>query len=107
MTINDYIRQKFGSFGYHVSEAELLEFSLSTGLNGEDDISTENFEAVSVQMAKMIPSLLARPSSYSVSENGHSVSKSWDKEGLKVYYTNLCKQYGLENQLPKPKITFL
>ncbi|WP_345799086.1 DUF6706 family protein [Parabacteroides chongii] len=36
---------------------------------------------------------MARPTS--INESGFSIS--WDKDGLKAYYSLLCKQLGLEN----------
>ena len=60
MTINDYIKQKFQSFG-NLSEADLLDIVVSNGLNGEDEVTEGNIESVSIAIAKFIPSLLARP----------------------------------------------
>ena len=59
---------------------------------------------VSVAIAKFIPSLLLRATS--ISESGFSMS--WDIQGIKDYYSLLCKQYGLKDELSnKPKCTFL
>ena len=38
MTVNDYISQKFQTFGINLSEADLLEISLSSGISGEDEM---------------------------------------------------------------------
>ena len=94
MTANDYIQQKFQTFGIQLSEADLLDV--------ERDAS--NKVRVSVAMAKFIPSLLLRP--VSMGEGG--VSVSWNFDGIKSYYFFLCKQYGLKDELSnKPKCTFL
>lgn len=104
MTVNDYISQKFQTFGINLSEADLLEISLSSGISGEDEMDQSNIGLVSVAMAKFIPSLLLRATS--ISENGFSMS--WDVEGVKEYYSFLCKKYGLEDTLSdKPKVRFL
>lgn len=104
MTVADYIRGKFQTFGITVSEADLLELSLSSGISGEDEMDQSNIGLVSVAMAKFIPSLLLRATS--ISENGFSMS--WDTKGLKEYYSFLCKKYGLEDTLSdKPKVRFL
>lgn len=104
MIVKDYISQKFQTFGINLSEADLLELSLSSGISGEDEIDTSNIGLVSVAMAKFIPSLLLRATS--TSENGFSMS--WDIKGIKEYYSFLCKKYGLEDTLSdKPKIRFL
>lgn len=104
MTVNDYISQKFQTFGINLSEADLLEISLSSGISGEDEMSPSNIGLVSVAMVKFIPSLLLRATS--ISENGFSMS--WNTQGLKEYYSFLCKKYGLEDTLSdKSKVRFL
>ena len=104
MTVADYIRGKFQTFGITVSEADLLELSLSSGINVEDEMNQQNIGLVSVAMAGFIPSLLLRATS--ISENGFSMS--WNTQGLKEYYSFLCKKYGLEDTLSdKPKVRFL
>ena len=37
MTVNDYISQKFQTFGINLSETDLLEISLSSEVSGEDE----------------------------------------------------------------------
>ena len=105
MTVADYIRGKFQTFGITVSEADLLELSLSSGISGEDEISQQNIGLVSVAMAEFIPSLLLRANS--INENGFSVS--WNVEGIKQYYAFLCKKYGLKDDIntDKATVTFL
>ena len=109
MTVNDYISQKFQTFGINLSEADLLEISLSSGISGEDEMNQQNIGLVSVAMVGFIPTLLLRTTSKSVSENGHSKSQSWDISGIKEYYAFLCKKYGLGDELntDKPKVKFL
>ena len=60
MTINDYIKQKFQTFG-NLSEADLLDIVVSNGLNGEDEVTADNIESVSITIAKFIPAPLAPP----------------------------------------------
>lgn len=105
MTVADYIRGKFQTFGITVSEADLLELSLSSGINGEDEMDQQNIGLVSVAMAGFIPSLLLRATS--INENGFSVS--WNIEGIKQYYAFLCKKYGLKDDIntDKATVTFL
>lgn len=109
MTVAGYIRDKFQTFGINLSEADLLEMSLSSGINGEEELNRGNIGLVSVSMVGFIPSLLLRATSKSVSENGHSKSQSWDISGIKEYYAFLCKKYGLDDELntDKPKMRFL
>lgn len=105
MTVADYIRGKFQTFGITVSEADLLELSLSSGISGEDEMNQQNIGLVSVAMAGFIPSLLLRATS--INENGFSVS--WNIEGIKQYYAFLCKKYGLKDDIntDKATVTFL
>lgn len=104
MTVKDYISQKFQTFGINLSEADLLEISLSSGVSGEDEMSPSNIGLISVAMAKFIPSLLLRATS--ISENGFSMS--WNIQSVKEYYSFLCKKYELEDTLSdKPKVRFL
>ena len=105
MNVREYISDKFQSFGIQLSEADLLDMSLNARENLDNEVSQYNIGAVSVAMALFIPSLLARPTS--ISESGFSMS--WNPQGLKDYYSLLCKQYGLKDELNdnKPKISFL
>lgn len=104
MTVNDYIQQKFQTFGIQLSEADLLEISLNSNIRGEDEMNQDCYVRVSVAIAKFIPSLLLRATS--ISESGFSMS--WNIQGIKDYYSLLCKQYGLKDKLSnKPKCTFL
>lgn len=105
MNIKEYISGKFQSFGIQLSEADLLDMSLNAHKELEGEVNQECIGSVSVAMARFIPSLLARPTS--ISESGFSMS--WNPQGLKDYYSLLCKQYGLKDELNdnKPKIRYL
>ena len=104
MTVNDYIQQKFQIFGIQVSEADILDMCLTSKISGEDEMNEHCCVRVSVAIAKFIPSLLLRATS--ISEGGFSMS--WNIQGIKDYYSFLCKQYGLKDELSnKPKVTFL
>ena len=104
MTAKDYIAQKFQSYGFHLSEADLLDMCLGLENSGEGEVDKSSIDSVSVAMAKFIPSLLLRATS--VSESGFSMS--WDMDGIRDYYSILCKKYGLKDELStKPKVKFL
>lgn len=75
MTIRDYIGQKFSAYG-DLSEADMLDFSIKSGLSPDDEMSSESIGKVETGMIEIIPSLLLRPDS--VNESGFSVS--WDKD---------------------------
>lgn len=105
MTIKEYISGKFQSFGIQVSEADLLDMSFASKIGIDDDIEIDNIGIISVSIAQFIPSLLLRATS--IGESGFSMS--WNIQGIKDYYSMLCKQYGLKDELNdnKPKIRFL
>lgn len=104
MTVADYIRQKFQTFGIQLSEADLLDMSLNSKISGEGEMNEDCYDRVSVAIAKFIPSLLLRATS--IGESGFSMS--WNLQGIKDYYSLLCKQYGLKDELSnKPKVAFL
>ena len=104
MTVNDYISQKFQTFGINLSEADLFDICLNAKISGGGEMNEDCQTRVSVAIAKFIPSLLLRATS--ISENGFSMS--WDTKGVKEYYSFLCKKYGLEDTLSdKPKVRFL
>lgn len=105
MSIKEYISAKFQAFGIQLSEADLLDMSLNANKDLEDEVSKECIGSVSVAMARFIPSLLLRATS--ISESGFSMS--WNLQGIKDFYSLLCRQYGLEDELNdnKPKIRML
>ena len=105
MNVREYISDKFQSFGIQVSEADLLDMSLNAKMDVDDDVTADGLDAISVSIARFIPSLLLRATS--ISESGFSMS--WDTKGIKDYYSLLCKKYGLTDELNdnKPKIRIL
>ena len=105
MNVRDYISSKFQSFGIQVSEADLLDMALNARVNIEDDVDADVIDNIYVAIARFIPSLLLRPSS--INESGFSMS--WNIQGVKDYYSLLCKKYGLKDELNdnKPKIRIL
>lgn len=111
MTVNEYISQRFQTFGIQLSEADLLDMYLNCNwmgesykISGEDEMNEDYYGRVSVAIAKFIPSLLLRATS--ISESGFSMS--WNLQGIKDYYSWLCRQYGLKDELSnKPKVAFL
>ena len=105
MTIKEYISGRFQSFGIQMSEADLLDMALRSNIGLDDEVDGDTIGQVSVGMVRFIPTLLLRATS--ISESGFSMS--WNIDGIKSYYSMLCKQYGLEDELNdnKPKIRFL
>lgn len=89
-TIGDYIIQKLSVFG-DITEADITDFELKSGVSKDDLISLDNIDQVEIGMIKIIPSLLGKYSS--VSENGFSVVK--DMEGLLSFYKSLCRSHNI------------
>lgn len=87
MTVRDYIEQKFSSYGT-LTEADILDFSMKSGLSPDEEMSKDSLPEVELGMIGLIPSLLLRPTS--VTESGFSAS--WDKDGLRQYYLYLCER---------------
>lgn len=103
MTVKDYIKQKFRSFGVQVSEADLLDMCLNSGISGEDEMNQDNIRQVSVVITKSIPSLLLHPAS--IGESGFSISRA-QRADIEAYYSIQCQELGIPNQL-KPKVSFV
>ncbi len=105
MTVKEYISSKFQSFGIQLSEAETLDILLSSDTYPDDVVDKCCINRLSVAFVKFIPSLLLRATS--VSESGFSMS--WNIDGIKSYYSMLCRQYGMKDELNdnKPKIRIL
>lgn len=104
MIVKDYIQQRFQSFGISLSEADLYDMCVKANIGMDDVIDPDSHPRINVAVARFIPSLLLRPTS--VNESGFSLS--WDTEGIKNYYSHLCREYGLKDELNQnPKVTFL
>lgn len=94
MTVREYITSKFQSFGITMSEADLFDVSLSVDL--DDEMTSENRSKVFLALVKtVIPQWLLRAKS--VSENGFSIS--WDNDSLLKYFSWLCNELGIDDDL--------
>lgn len=86
MTIREYIGQKFSAYGT-LTDADVLDFSIHTGLTPDDEAGMDNMAEIEIGMIYLIPSIIARTPD-SVNESGFSIS--WDKDGLRQFYLYLC-----------------
>ena len=93
MTVKDYITSKFQSFDIELSEADLVDISLTVSLT--DGFTQDNKNDVYLAITKFIPQLLLRPKS--ISESGFSIS--YDNDALLRYYAWLCNELGIEDNL--------
>ncbi|MBR5043006.1 MAG: hypothetical protein IKX67_07170 [Bacteroidales bacterium] len=103
MTVRQFVSQQVGKFGITPLDADLLEMQLKTGLDAEELVTGSNMRTVAQGLALVIRRTI-RPKS--VSEGG--VSVSYDNKDLLDFYAQLCKDYGIKDELnKKPKVTFL
>ena len=68
MIISDYIKQKFQSFGISLSEADLVEINLSSGVDPDGEMTEDNLQSISVAIARFIPWLLLRKRTTSITD---------------------------------------
>ena len=80
MTVKDYITNKFQTFGINLSEADLIDISMTVSL--DDELTADNKNDVYMALAiSVIPQLMLRPKS------------------LLKYYAWLCKTLGIDDVL--------
>jgi hypothetical protein len=102
MTAETYITQKFQSFGISLSEADLLDASLT--IKGDAEVTALNLNDVLMSIRNLIPQILAHPTT--ITEGGMTIK--WDREGLLSYYRYLCKQLGVADESGvTPQVTFI
>ncbi len=104
MTISEFIKGQFEDFGVRLSEATVLDIMLKNRLTASVEVSDSNIREVSVAMVKAVPKLLIMPQS--IQEGGMSISKA-SREAIRDWYKLQCKELGIKDQLPKPRVTFL
>ena len=105
MTIQEYIEQKFQTFGIELSGADILDISLNNKLSKDAEITGDNINPVTVAIVKFIPDLLLRYSSFSEGD----LSMSWAdmKDKITAWYSLRCSEYGLEDKLNNnPRVDF-
>ena len=99
MTIGDYIKLCFSSFG-EISDTGIEKFALELGLNPSSDATSNDKKQVFESINKFMDKILMHPNS--VSENGPC--KSWGVDTLEKYAKEMFKLYGIT---PDDEITSL
>ncbi len=108
MNIGEHIRQLFSGFKISLNDAALIEMASLGNISLGDEYTSDNHDKVIVAALRFAPMMLLTPTSYSVSENGHSKSMGFNSDGFMKWYSLMCKRYGIKDELSeKPKITFL
>ena len=106
-TVSDHIKQLFSGFHITLNDAAIAEIgqNVDTAAEYTGDLNA----SVNVAILKFAPILLLSPTSYSVSENGHSKSQGFNQSGFLKWYSLMCKRYGIKDELntEKPRIKFL
>jgi hypothetical protein len=99
-TIRGYISAKLERYHIDLSDAELDAILADNNLVGTDTYSSAASTSVKLAFVKCIPELLLQPD---IAEGGFS--RKFDKAAIMTYYSMLCKELGVEDQLnPKPKL---
>ena len=94
MTTRDYIKKSLSKFDVSTDDVDII--IVDNGLVGESEV---NVREAKTAMCKSIGTWL--PVVSSVTEGG--VSKSWNFDALKLYYSTLCEELGLKD-ITKPTI---
>lgn len=94
MTIREFIRAKYQSWGVSWSEAYLILPDAS--INVEEDITSANLRRVERALVQRLPELLLMPTS--VSELGVSISRA-SRDAIEAYYSYKCRELGLSDEL--------
>lgn len=109
-TVSEHIKQLFSGFNLPLNDAALSEIAVkSKDFKLTDEYTNVNHAKVMKAVLGFAPILMLSPTSYSVSENGHSKSKGFNMDGFLRWYGLMCKRYGVTDELnrERPKITFL
>lgn len=91
MTIRAYISDKLKAYG--ITEAQLVDLSISLGINPDSDVEDNTPTAVGIALTQTLEECILAPRITSVSENGFSLS--WNYESVGKYYLWLCRKWGV------------
>lgn len=91
MTIRSYISDKLKAYG--ITEAQLIDLSISSGLELDADVMSANQDVLGVALTQTLEECILAPRMTNVSESGFSVS--WNYESAAQYYLWLCRKWGV------------
>ncbi|MDI9863961.1 hypothetical protein QM480_06480 [Flectobacillus sp. DC10W] len=99
-TAKEYFQIKLAKFGFELDEVEIDIELGKQGVSGSDTVVANDMRSVELAIAESIPELLLMPE---VSEG--QLSKKYNIDGIKAYYSLLCSKLGIQNKLDsQPKI---
>lgn len=90
MTIREYLNTKLQSL--MLNEAQLVDFSLNSGVNLDAEYTAEVSDIVNKNMITLIEDVIFMPRPKSINEGGFSMA--WDYADLGKFYMWLCRRYG-------------
>lgn len=91
MTVREYITKKLQAF--NPNDADLSVMAAETGLELDEEYTSDNAQNVGVGLVGIVESLVFAPRVSNVSESGFSMS--WNFDNLGKYYLYLCNKYGV------------
>lgn len=91
MTIRAYITDKLKAYG--ITEAQLVDLSISSGLKLDSDVMDNGPTAVGIALTQTLEECILAPRLSSVSESGFSMS--WNYDSVGKYYLWLCRKWGV------------
>ena len=92
MTVSQFLTAKLSTLSIAIEAAEAAALLAEQGLSDTAEYGAGNAQAVKLAIATLLPTMLMKPD---VSEGGYS--EKWDKEAIKLYYSILCRELGIEN----------
>lgn len=93
-TIQEFIVAKLTRYNIELSDIELAAALTEQGLIASDEYSAAAARPLKLVIVALIPELLLMPD---VTEGGYA--NKWDKVGIKAYYSLLCKELGIKDEL--------
>lgn len=106
MKVSDYIKGKYADMGISMSDTGILGVIISSNLNPEESVSSDNFRDIEIAFIKSIPEIILRPQS--ISELGVSISRA-STEDIIAYYRSQCRKYSIKDEIEekRPTIRFI
>lgn len=97
MTNKEYITKTLSGLDVSADDIEII--MVKANINGDDTADAQACDmAVYKRMSVVVKSMMQN-----VSEGGYSIS--WNMDAVKLFYTALCNELGVENVLlSRPKI---
>ena len=96
-TNKEYLTKCLGAF--NVSEDDIDVMLLKAGIDADEPVDVTRCDLAAYNRVSVVLAAMTQ----NVSEGGYSIS--WNIEGIKLWYSTLCRELGKENVLEaKPKI---